>query len=383
MTSLDDFAAQKLAALDAERLRRSLVETSREDGVWVERDDRRLLSFSCNDYLGLTHHPKVKAAAIAAIEAFGAGAGASRLITGNHPLYGELEAKLARLKQTEAACVFGSGYLANAGIIPVLAGPRDLVLVDELSHSCLWAGAQLSRGGIEKFRHNDVADAASILEKSRAQYEHALIVTDGVFSMDGDLAPVEALAELARRHDAWLMTDDAHGLGVVGGGRGSSFVGGNKAPVDLQMGTLSKALGSSGGYLCASKPVIDLVKTRARTLVYSTGLPPASVAAAIAALEIIENEPDLVARPLSKARRFTRLLDLPLAESAIVPLVLGNPERALAASEALEKEGFLVTAIRPPTVPAGTSRLRFAFSATHPDAEINRLADVVRAHVLA
>ncbi len=383
MNTLDEFAAQKLAALEAEHLRRSLVETAREDGVWVERDGRRLLSFSCNDYLGLTHHQKVKAAAIAAIEAFGAGAGASRLITGNHPLYTELETKLARLKETEAACVFGSGYLANAGIIPVLAGPRDLVLVDEFSHSCLWAGAQLSRGRVERFRHNDVADAASLLKKNRAQFEHALIVTDGVFSMDGDLAPVAALAELARLHDAWLMTDDAHGLGVVGGGRGSSFAGGKKAAVDLQMGTLSKALGSSGGYLCASKPVIDLVKTRARTLVYSTGLPPASVAAAIAALEIVESEPELVARPLAKARRFTRMLDLPLAESAIVPLVLGDPTRALAASDALESEGFLVTAIRPPTVPAGTSRLRFAFSAAHPDAEVDRLAEIVRARVLA
>jgi 8-amino-7-oxononanoate synthase len=379
MTSLDDFAAKKLAALEAESLRRTLAETLREDGVWVVRDGRRLLSFSCNDYLGLTQHPKVKADAIAAIETYGTGAGASRLVTGNHPLYAELESRLARLKGTAAACVFGSGYLANAGIIPVLAGARDLVLVDELSHACLWAGAQLSQGTVEKFRHNDIADAARILEEKRGGYERALIVTDGVFSMDGDLAPVAALAELAHAYDAWLMTDDAHGLGVIGGGRGSSFAGGAKAAIDLQMGTLSKALGSSGGYLCASQPVIDLIKTRARTLVYSTGLPPASVAAAITALEIIESEPDFVAQPLAKARRFTRALDLPLAESAIVPLVLGSPERALAASNALEKEGFLVTAIRPPTVPAGTSRLRFAFSAAHLDAEIDRLAEVVRA----
>jgi 8-amino-7-oxononanoate synthase len=383
MTSLDDFAAGKLAALESESLRRTLAETMREDGVWVVREGRRLLSFSCNDYLALTRHPKVKAAAIAAIEQYGTGAGASRLITGNHPLYGELESRLSRIKGTEAACVFGSGYLANAGIIPVVAGSRDLVLVDELSHACLWAGAQLSHGRVEKFRHNDIADAGAILEKHRSGHEHALIVTDGVFSMDGDLAPVAAMAKLAHAHDAWLMTDDAHGLGVVGNGRGSSFVDGTKAGVDLQMGTLSKALGSSGGYLCASQPVIDLIKTRARTLVYSTGLPPANVAAAIAALDLIASDRELVARPLQKARRFTRLLDLPLAASAIVPLVLGSPERALNASVALEEKGFLVTAIRPPTVPAGTSRLRFAFSAAHPDEEIERLAGVVRERVLA
>jgi 8-amino-7-oxononanoate synthase len=382
MSSLDSFANTKLSALAAAHRRRTLVESSREDGIWIVRGGRRLISFSCNDYLNLTHHPAVKAAAIAAIEKYGTGAGASRLVTGNHPLLNVLEEQLAKLKGAQAACVFGSGYLANAGIIPSLVGEGDVLLLDEFTHSCLWAGAQLSRAKVLTFRHNDMAHARDLLSQHRAQHEHALIVTDGVFSMDGDLAPLHELSALGARYDAWLMSDDAHGLGVLGEGRGSGFADGRKARIDLQMGTLSKALGSYGGYLCASRAVIDLIKTRARTLVYSTGLPPASVAAAIAALDVIEANPGLAARPVEKARRFTQALDLPLAQSPIVPLVLGEETVALEASQMLEKAGFLVTAIRPPTVPVGTARLRFAFTAGHPDAEIAQLAQVVRQQVM-
>ena len=382
MNSLDRFATTKLDALEAAHLRRSLVDSFREDGVWIDRNGRRLLSFSCNDYLNLTHHPKVKAAAIAAIEKHGAGAGASRLITGNHRLFAELEARLATFKQTEAACVFGSGYLANAGIIPTLVGEGDLLLIDELSHSCLWAGSQLSHAQVQTFRHNDLAHVEELLTQHRGEYRHALIVTDGVFSMDGDLAPLSELGALAQKHDAWLMSDDAHGLGVLANGKGSVFASGSKAPVDLQMGTLSKAIGSYGGYLCASQPVIDLIKTRARTFVYSTGLPPASVAAAIAALDIIESDTALTARPLTNAQAFTRALNLPLAQSPIVPVILNDEMRALEAQQLLEREGFLVTAIRPPTVPAGTARLRLAFTAAHPEGEIARLAQVIRERIL-
>ena len=382
MDSLDDFAAAKLAALDRGGLRRALAETAR-GALYVERNGRRLLSFSCNDYLNFTQNPQIKAAAIAAIERHGVGSGASRLVTGNHPLYAELEARLARLKDTEASCVFGSGFLANAGIIPALIGPDDLVLLDELSHACLWAGARLSRAGVLAYRHNDVGHAAELLRQHRGRHPRALIGTDGVFSMDGDLAPLVELGRLARQHDAWLLSDDAHGIGVVGGGRGSAFAGENPADVPLQMGTLSKAVGAYGGYLCASAAVIELMKNRARTLIYSTGLPPATVAAAIAALDLIARDPDLVARPLAKARAFTRKAGLPEAQSPIVPIVLGSATAALAASRRLEQEGFLVVAIRPPTVPQGTARLRFAFTAGHPDAEIERLADLVRERVHA
>ena len=382
MSSLDKFANDKLADLERGHLLRTLAETAREDGVWVTRGGRKLLSFCCNDYLNLTHHPAVKKAAAAAIQRYGAGAGASRLVTGNHPLFAELEARLARLKGTEAACVFGSGYLANAGIIPTLIGSDDLLIIDELAHACLWAGAQLTRGKVLPFRHNDVVHAEILLTEHRAQHPRAMIATDGVFSMDGDLAPLAQLADLAHRFDAWLMSDDAHGVGVVGGGRGSSFVHGVKLDIPLQMGTLSKAIGGYGGYLCASRPVIDLVRNRARTLIYSTGLPPAAAAAAIAAIDIIESEPHTVALPVAKAKAFTRRAGLPEAASSIVPVIVGEAEPALQASRLLEQEGFLVVAIRPPTVPAGTARLRLTFSAAHPDDEIERLADIIRTRIL-
>jgi 8-amino-7-oxononanoate synthase len=321
----------------------------------------------------------VKAAAIAATERYGVGAGASRLVTGNHPLYAELEARLARLKGTDGACVFGSGFLANTGIIPALVGPDDLAILDELAHACIWAGARLARATVLAFRHNDVAHAEELLRTHRGRHPRVLIATDGVFSMDGDLAPLIDLGEVARRHDAWLLSDDAHGIGVVGGGRGSAYAGRTPADVPLQMGTLSKAIGAYGGYLCASRPVIELMHNRARSLIYSTGLPPGTVAAAIAALDLIAREPDYAALPLAKARAFTRRAGLPPAQSPIVPVVLGNAADALAASRRLEQEGFLAVAIRPPTVPEGTARLRLAFTAGHPDEAIERLADLVRA----
>jgi 8-amino-7-oxononanoate synthase len=381
LSSLDAFASEKLSQLKQRSLLRTLVETTRTNDIWAVRDGRRLLSFSCNDYLNLSHHPAIKAAAMAAVERYGVGSGASRLVTGNHPLFAELEGKLARLKGAEAACVFGSGYLANAGIIPTLTGSSDLVLIDELAHSCMMAGGKLSGGRMLTFRHNNLAHLEELLVRHRTHHRHALIATDGVFSMDGDLAPLHGLAALAKTHDAWLLSDDAHGIGVVGGGRGSSFIDGTKADVPLQMGTLSKAIGGYGGYLCASQPVIDLIKSRARTFVYSTGLPPASVAAAIAAIDLIEAEPAYAALPVAKARLFTRRLNLPKAVSPIVPIVIGDAKAALEASRGLEEQGFLVVAIRPPTVPTGTARLRVAFTALHPDAEVERLADAIRPYM--
>lgn len=376
MQSLDAFAGEKLAALEARSLRRRLRPTRRHDGAVVERDGRRLISFSCNDYLGLSHHPEVRAAAAEAALNYGAGAAASRLVTGDHPLLGDLEKRLAKLKGTEAACVFGSGYLANTGVIPTLVGPGDAVFVDTLAHACIWAGAQLSGAKIVKFDHNDVADLERLLKAERPLVRRALVATDGVFSMDGDTAPLDRLSEVCAKHDAWLLSDDAHGVGVLAEGRGSAalFPG---ATIPLQMGTLSKALGSYGGYLCGSQAVVDLLKTRARTLVYATGLPPASAAAALAALDIVETQPALTALPLTKARLFTARLGLPEATSPIVPVVLGSADAALSASTALEARGFLVVAIRPPTVPEGTARLRVAFNAAHDDADVIRLADAI------
>lgn len=376
MQSLDAFADEKLASLDAKSLRRRLKPSRRHDGAVVERDGRRLISFSCNDYLGLAHHPLVRAAAAEAALNYGAGAAASRLVTGDHPLLSDLEKGLARLKGTEAACVFGSGYLANLGAIPTLVGPGDVILVDALAHACIWAGAQLSGARIVPFAHNDMADLERRLGAERPRARRALIATDGVFSMDGDIAPLDQLSVLCQAHDAWLLSDDAHGVGVLAQGRGSGALF-PEAKIPLQMGTLSKALGSYGGYLCGSRAVVDLLKTRARTLVYATGLPPASAGAALAALDIIDADPGLTETPLAKARLFTRRLGLPDAESPIVPVIFGGAEAALAASAALENQGFLVVAIRPPTVPEGTARLRLAFSAVHDDADVIRLADAI------
>ncbi len=376
-SSLDAYAAAKLRALDARRLRRRLAGTERGPLARARRGGRQLVSFSCNDYLGLATDQRVAEAAAEAARRFGTGAGAARLVTGNHPLYDALESRLAALKGTESAVVFGSGYLANIGILPALAGPRDLIVMDELCHSCLLNGAALSAARIATFRHNDADDAAALLDAHRGAHRHCLLVTEGVFSMDGDRAPLPRLAELAARYDAWLLTDDAHALGVIGGGRGSAFASDPPIDVPLKMGTLSKAAGAYGGYLCASEPVIELIRNRAPSFVYSTGLPPPVVAAAIAALDILADEPDRVRAPLERARLFTELTGLPRAESAIVPLVLGSAERALAASAELERQGFLVTAIRPPTVPLGTARLRFAFSAAHSPDDVAAVAKAV------
>jgi len=381
--SLDQFAAAKLDELEARKLRRVLSETGRGAGASARRDGRDLISFCCNDYLNLSQNAEVKQAAIKAIREYGVGAGASRLVTGNHPLFAQLERRLADLKQSEDCVIFGSGYLANLGIVPSLVGARDLVLADELSHACLLAGSRLSGAQSHIFRHNDLAHLKSLLETHRPKARHALILTDGVFSMDGDLAPVAELAALARKHDAWLMTDDAHGIGVVGlESRGSSFISGRKADVPLQMGTLSKAIGSYGGYICTSKTVADFLRTRARTLIYSTGLPPASAAAAIAAIDFIAANPAYAALPVEKAKAFARALNLSEPQSPIVPLILGDAQKTLDASRLLEEEGFLVTAIRPPTVPDGTARLRFTFTAQHKDEDIERLAQIVRGRIL-
>ena len=376
MDSLQAFAERKIAALEAADLMRRLQPTHRGEGAAAQRGGRRLVSFSCNDYLGLSQHPAVKAAATAAVAEYGAGGGASRLVTGDHPLLSELEARLARFKGTPAACVFGSGYLANTGVIPTFTGPDSLLLVDELAHGCIWAGAKLSGARVLAFRHNDVGHVRALLAEHRAAADRAIVATDGVFSMDGDIAPLGELSDACAEHDAWLLSDDAHGVGVIGQGRGSAALFPD-VRIPLQIGTLSKALGGYGGYLCASQAVVDLVKTRARTFVYSTALPPASAAAAIAALDIIEAEPALCERPLRNARRFTRALNLAEAESAIVPVVVGDASAALEASAVLEREGYLVTAIRPPTVPDDTARLRVTFSACHTDEDIDRLAALI------
>jgi 8-amino-7-oxononanoate synthase len=375
--SLDRFANSKLDRLTAQGLRRSVVDTHRTDAVHLRRGGRDLVSFCCNDYLGLTHHPAVKAAAAAAVEEYGAGAGASRMITGNHQLYAILERKLAAFKGTEAACVFGSGYMANTGIVPALAGDGDLVVLDELGHASMHMGTRASGAEIRTFRHNDAVDLFRILAAERDRFANCLVLTEGVFSMDGDRAPLDKLAAVAADRDAWLMVDDAHGFGVLGGGRGSAWEFDPVPKIPLQMGTLSKAAGVYGAFLCASTAVVELMKNRARSLVYTTGLPPSVIAAGIAAVDIIAADAGRVSRPLRHARAFCDAVGIAAPQSPIVPMIVGDEKAALDASAALEACGFLVMPIRPPTVPAGTSRLRFTFAAEHTDDQITALAGAV------
>lgn len=366
MPALDATLQQKTARLEAEQRLRSLQETAVEEGAWVIRNGRRLLNFSSNDYLGLNRHPQVKAAAQEAVERYGAGAGASRLVTGNHPLYAGLESALARHKGTEAALVFGSGYLANIGAITALTGRDDLILADKLAHACILDGARLSGAKLVRFTHNDAADCARLLATHRAAYGQCLVITETVFSMDGDTAPLAELRALCDQYDAWLMTDDAHGLGKP-----------SPVPVEVQMGTLSKAFGAYGGYICGSSTLIRYLASSARSFIFTTGLPPATVAAAIEALKVMHDEPERLAIPLQRAQQFTDALGLPPAQSQIVPLVIGGEEETLRASQDLEETGFLVSAIRPPTVPERTSRLRFSFSVLHEEKDIDHLINAL------
>lgn len=366
LAEIDAVAAVRLAMLEERGLRRTLAPTERlADGI-VVRDGRPMISFSDNDYLGLSRHPRVIDAAIAATRMYGTGAGAARLITGDNPLNEQLEAQLARLKGLPAARVFGSGYLANAGAIPALVGAGDLIVMDELCHASMHAGARLAGARVQTFPHNNVVSAAHYLQQRDAT-SRALLLTETVFSMDGDLAPLEALAEVARQTGAWMMTDDAHGLGVVR----------QDNPAPIQMGTLSKAVGAYGGYVAGPANFIELLTSRARTFVYATGLPPGVLASALAALEVMQQEPDLGARALRNAQLFGALIGIDAVASAIVPVRYGEAPAAMRASDMLARQGFLVTAIRPPTVPVGTARLRFTFQATHAEADIRRLAALV------
>lgn len=368
MPALDDTLSEKLSVLAARQQKRALRDTARTAGIKVERGGRELISFSCNDYLGLSQHLDVIAAAQAALSRYGTGAGASRLVTGNYPMYAELEELLAAYKNTGTACIFGSGYLANLGTIPALVGAGDLIVADKLIHACMIDAARLSGATVMRYAHNNLDHCRMLLEGARAEHHNCIILTETVFSMDGDRAPIEALSHLAKQFNAWLMTDDAHGLGVLPK---------HSSPADIQMGTLSKAAGSYGGYVCGSETLVDYLKTAARSLVFSTALPPATVAASIAAVKIMRDDPGLVEQPLKRARQFTALMGMEPAQSAIVPLVLKENDKALAASALLEEHGFLVAAIRPPTVPENTARLRFAFSAQHSEEQVEAVASLI------
>jgi 8-amino-7-oxononanoate synthase len=380
-----------LAWLDAEAERRragglvrTLVpRTALPDGRIVE-GGRTLLNFASNDYLALANDPRVRvAASLVAGESWGAAA--SPLVCGWHPQHEALARDIAAFEGAESALIFPSGFAANAGAIAALVGPGDAVYADRLDHACLVAGARLAGARLRVFPHDDPDRLGAILARERPSFRRALIATDGVFSMDGDLAPLPALADLADRFDAMLLVDEAHGTGVHGeSGRGAAEALGVADRVPIRVGTLSKALGSVGGFVAGSHRLIDHLRHAAPTFSFSTGLPPAAAAAARAALAIVRAEPGrrlgLLARAASLRDRLVgHGLAVPPGVGPIIPVVLGAPDRAVAAAEALHQRGYLVPAIRPPTVPRGTSRLRISLGAAHDAADLDALADALAA----
>ncbi|MGB0129924.1 MAG: 8-amino-7-oxononanoate synthase, partial [Rhodocyclaceae bacterium] len=334
------------------------------------------------DYLGLANHPRLVAAATDAVAQHGVGSGASHLVSGHHALHQALEDRLARF-MGRPCLLFSSGYMANIGILPALIGREDAIFADRLNHASLIDGVRLSRAESLRFRHNDVAQLDQLLGQSTARRK--LIVVDGVFSMDGDLAPLPDLLALAERHDAWLYVDDAHGFGVLGeSGRGVLEHFGLASPRLIHMCTLGKAAGVSGAAVFAEPGVIDWLLQSARSYIFATAAPPALAAALLASIDIIEGEPwrrrhlqALIARLRHDCAGLRwRLLPSP---TAIQPLVVGENAEALALAEALQRSGIWVPAIRPPTVPAGTARLRISLSAAHSEEDVIRLADALRA----
>ncbi len=366
---------EELQILEAKGLKRKLVFLESEQSDTIIIDGSRCLNLCSNNYLGLANDARLKEAAVKAIKEYGVGTGASRLVCGNTKLYQELEEKLAQFKQTEAALVFNSGYTANIGIISSLADEKDIVLSDRLNHASIIDGILLSGAKFRRYAHKDMVVLEGILKKTRG-FQRRLIITDTVFSMDGDIAPVEEIANLAEAYDAEIMVDEAHATGVFGN-RGSGVVEhfGLGAKIRFQMGTLSKAVGSFGAYICADKDAIDYLVNKARSLIYTTSLPPAILAASIKAIEIIEKEPERRQRLFENAEFFRKglqdsgfnTLD---SKTPIIPVLVGDPKITVEFSRKLFQQGIYCTGIRPPTVPEGTSRLRFTVIATHKRADL-------------
>ena len=345
----------------------------------VERDGRSLLNFASNDYLGLASDPRVIEAACAAAAIYGWGSGASPLVSGWREPHEALAAALADFERSEAVALFPSGFAANLGTIAALVGPGDAVYLDRWNHACLIDGARLSGARLRVYPHGDPDRLEAILTRDRGRFRRPLIATDGVFSMDGDLAPLADLADLAGRFGAILLVDEAHGTGVFGlEGRGASEACGVSGRVDVKVGTLSKSLGSVGGFVAGSRRLIDWLINRARPMIYSTAMPPSAAAAAGRALEILRLEPWRRSRLAELAGTLrTALPALGLPEvgpgGPIVPVILGEPSLAIDRAARLLDRGCLVPAIRPPTVPEGTARLRISLTAAHGPADVDRL----------
>jgi glycine C-acetyltransferase len=349
-------------------------------------DSKQVINLASNNYLGLANDPRLIAAAVAATEAFGVGSGAVRTIAGTMRLHVELEEKIARFKNVEACVVFQSGFAANAGTVSAILGKEDYILSDELNHASIIDGARLSRATIKVFRHKDVAHCEQLLQELTDVPGHKLVITDGVFSMDGDIGPVDKLARLAEKYGAIMMVDDAHASGVLGrNGRGSVDHFKMHGKVDVQVGTLSKAIGSLGGYVCGSKDLIDYLYHRARPFLFSTSHPPSVAASCIEAFNILEKEPERIERLWSNTRYFQGELkrlgfniggvNTPATETPITPLIVGDGAKAMEFSRALFDEGVMATGIAFPTVPEGKARIRMILTSEHTRKQLDEVLD--------
>jgi 8-amino-7-oxononanoate synthase len=372
---------ERLAELRRSGLHRRLRLIEGPQGPRVLLDGADVLLLCSNNYLGLADHPKVRAAAAEAAERYGAGAGASRLISGTMSLHRKLEERLAEFERAESALLFGSGYLANTGVVAALAGPGDVVFSDELNHASIIDGCRLSRAETFVYRHRDVEHLEWGIRTAAGRPR--LIVTDGVFSMDGDVAPLSALAAVAKRHRCLLAVDEAHGTGALGeGGRGAVAAAGLEREVDVIIGTLGKALGGYGAYVCSSAEVIELLVNTARPFIFSTAPPPPSVGAALAALALLVERPGQVEQLRRNAAVLREALaahglDTGASRTQIMPVLVGDPRRAVALCERTLEAGVFAQAIRPPTVPAGSSRLRLTVMATHRAGELRAAAAAI------
>jgi len=370
-----DFLNVELQQIKDAGLYRQLRRVDGDQGPTLMLDGREVINFSSNNYLGLANHPALAAAAKAAIDRYGSGSGASRLISGNMTLHEELEAKLAQFKNSEAALVFNSGFQANIGLLATLAGEGDAILSDSLNHASIIDGCRLSKAKTLVYAHCDLNELEACLKRA-ATARRRLIVTETIFSMDGDEAPLREIVELAEKYDAMVMVDEAHGTGVFGAnGAGVVAKLGLASRVLIQMGTLGKALGGFGAYVAGSRALCDLLINRCRSFIFTTSLPPAVMAMALAAIDIVQSEPqrrDALRHNCQKLKHGLSQLgyELGQSESPILPLIVGDAGRCMALSAALLIRGVFAQGIRPPTVPVGTSRLRITSMATHSEAQI-------------
>jgi glycine C-acetyltransferase len=351
-------------------------------------DGREVINLASNNYLGLANHPKLIEASLAATRTLGVGSGAVRTIAGTMRIHMELEEKIARFKNVEACVVFQSGFVANAGTVSAILGKEDFILSDELNHASIIDGARLSRARIKVFRHKDVDHCEELLKEIANEPGHKLVITDGVFSMDGDIGPVDKLAPLAEKYGAIMMVDDAHASGVLGrNGRGSIDHFGMHGRVDVQVGTLSKAIGALGGYVCGSKDLIDFLYHRARPFLFSTSHPPSVAATCIAAFDILEQEPERIERLWSNTRYFQGELrragfniggvTTPATETPITPVIVGDGRAAMDFSRALFEEGVMGTGIAFPTVPEGKARIRLILTSEHTRTQLDRALETL------